>query len=98
MSAALGINPGQLASQYTQIERASKDQLLNTKNADFTNKIKALDGLKSSITSFHSDLKASLKSETSLFTNSTAVSDETTLNVVANGDAASGNYDILLSS
>lgn len=96
MSAALGINPGQLASQYTQIERASKDQLLNTKNADFTNKIKALDGLKSSITSFHSDLKASLKSETSLFTNSTAVSDETTLNVVANGDAASGNYDIFV--
>ncbi|KPH90609.1 LafB [Pseudoalteromonas undina] len=96
MSAALGINPSQLASQYTQIERASKDQLLNAKNANFTNKIKAFDGLKSSITSFHSDLKASLKSETSLFTNSTAVSDETTLNVVANGDAASGNYDIFV--
>lgn len=96
MSAALGINPGQLASQYTQIERASKDQLLNTKSTKFSNQIKAFDGLKSNLSSFYDSLKDSLKAESSLFANSATVSDESALNITASGTAASGEYDIFV--
>lgn len=96
MSSALGINPGQLASQYTQIERASKDQLLNTKSTKFSNQIKAFDGLKSNLSSFYDSLKDSLKAESSLFANSAKVSDESALNITASGTAASGEYDIFV--
>lgn len=96
MSAALGINPGQLASQYTQIERASKDQLLNSKSSDFTNKIKAFDGLKSKLSSFFDDLKANLKDTSSLFANTVTASDASSLTVTANGTAASGEYDVFV--
>lgn len=96
MSSALGINPGQLASQYTQIERASKDQLLNTKSTKFSNQIKAFDGLKSNLSSFYDSLKDSLKAESSLFANSATVSDESALNITASGTAASGEYDIFV--
>ncbi|MBE0359888.1 MULTISPECIES: flagellar filament capping protein FliD [Pseudoalteromonas] len=93
---ALGIDPANLASQYTQIERASKDQLLNNKNSDFTNRIKAFDGLKSNLTSFYTDLKAGLKTETSLFSNSATLSDEGSLSVTASGKATSGDYDVFV--
>ncbi|WP_418608587.1 flagellar filament capping protein FliD [Pseudoalteromonas sp. US3C1013] len=96
MSAALGINPGQLASQYTQIERASKDQLLNSKSSDFSNKIKAFDGLKSNLSSFFDDLKANLKDTSSLFANTVTASDASSLTVNANGTAASGEYDVFV--
>ncbi|MEL0640988.1 flagellar filament capping protein FliD [Pseudoalteromonas aliena] len=93
---ALGIDPANLASQYTQIERASKDQLLSSKNTDFTNKIKDFDNLKSNLSSFHDDLIASLDSTTSMFSNSATVSDDTALSITASGSATSGDYDIFV--
>ncbi|WP_193049148.1 flagellar filament capping protein FliD [Pseudoalteromonas undina] len=96
MSSAIGINPGQLASQYTQIERASKDQLLNSKSSDFSNKIKAFDGLKNKLSSFFDDLKANLKDTSSLFANTVTTSDAASLTVTANGTAASGEYDVFV--
>lgn len=96
MSSAIGINPGQLASQYTQIERSAKDQQLSTKSSLFSNQIKAFDSLKSNLSSFFDDLQASLKDTSSLFSNTATVSNPSALGVSATGTAASGEYDVFV--
>jgi len=93
---ALGIDPANLASQYTQIERASKDQLLNNKSNDFSSKIKAIDSLKSNLTSFHTSLESNLDSDSSFLANSATVTDEAALNITTTGSASPGEYDIFV--
>jgi flagellar hook-associated protein 2 len=93
---ALGIDPSNLASQYTQIERASKDQLLNNKSNDFANKISAIDGLKSNLTSFYGSLEGNLDSDSSFLANSASVSDEATLGITTTGQASPGEYDVFV--
>ncbi|CAM3037624.1 flagellar filament capping protein FliD [Pseudoalteromonas distincta] len=93
---ALGIDPANLASQYTQIERASKDQLLSNKSSDFSSKISAIDGLKSNLTSFHTSLESNLDSDSSFLANSATVTDESALNITTTGNASPGEYDIFV--
>ena len=93
---ALGIDPANLASQYTQIERASKDQLLSNKSSDFSRKISAIDDLKSNLTSFHTSLESNLDSDSSFLANSSTVSDEAALNITTTGSASPGEYDIFV--
>ena len=92
---ALGIDPSNLASQYTQIERASKDQLLSNKSSEFSSKISAIDGLKSNLTSFHTSLEGNLDSDSSFLANSATVTDEDVLNITTSS-ASPGEYDIFV--
>ena len=93
---ALGIDPSNLASQYTQIERASKDELLSNKSFEFSSKISAIDGLKSDLTSFYGSLTDNLDSDSSFLANSATVSNEDALNMTTTGSASPGEYDIFV--
>ncbi|WP_404338620.1 flagellar filament capping protein FliD [Pseudoalteromonas mariniglutinosa] len=93
---ALGIDPANLASQYTQIERQAKDQSLNTKYNAFNNQIKAFNTLKTSLGDFFDDLKNSQKSDSSLLSNSATASNDTALSLSASGDAVTGEYDMFV--
>lgn len=96
MSSALGIDPANLASQYTQIERQAKDQVLSTQYAKYNNQIKAFTQLKNELSSFFDALEDYQDPDTGLLTNTASVSSETNLNVTASADAVSGDYDIFV--
>lgn len=96
MSSALGIDPANLASQYTQIERQAKDQVLSTQYAKYNNQIKAFTQLKNELSSFFDALEDYQDPDTGLLTNTASVSSETSLNVTASADAVSGDYDIFV--
>ena len=93
---ALGIDPANLASQYTQIERASKDELLSIKSYEFSNKISVFDELKSTLTSFHDSLTDSLDSESNFLANSSTVTNEDAMSITTTGSASPGEYDIFV--
>ncbi|MBU2926099.1 flagellar filament capping protein FliD [Colwellia sp. 1_MG-2023] len=93
---ALSIDPANLASQYTQIERASKDQLLSNKSYEFSSKISAFDSLKSTLTSFYDSLSDNLDSDSSFLANSATVTDEAALNITTTGSASPGEYDVFV--
>jgi flagellar hook-associated protein 2 len=93
---ALGIDPANLASQYTQIERASKDQLLSNKSYEFSNKISAFDNLKSTLTSFYDSITDNLDSDSNFLANSSTVTNEDALSITTTGSASPGEYDIFV--
>jgi flagellar hook-associated protein 2 len=93
---ALSIDPANLASQYTQIERASKDELLSNKSYDFSDKISAFDSLKTTLTSFYDSLSDNLDSDSSFVANSATVTNEDALNITTTGSASPGDYDIFV--
>ncbi|MCQ8877505.1 flagellar filament capping protein FliD [Pseudoalteromonas shioyasakiensis] len=93
---ALGIDPANLASQYTQIERQGKDQALNTKYNAFNAQIEAFTHLKSNLSDFLDDLKNSQAADSSLLSNSATSSNESAMNLTASGDAVSGEYDVFV--
>ena len=93
---ALGIDPQNLASQYTQIERASKDQLLSNKYDEFSSKISSFDALKTTLSSFYDSVSDNLDSDSNFLANSANVSDEAALSITTTGSATSGEYDIFV--
>ena len=93
---ALGIDPANLASQYTQIERASKDELLSNKSYEFSNKISAFDNLKSTLTSFYDSITDNLDSDSNFLANSSTVTNEDALSITTTGSASPGEYDIFV--
>ncbi len=96
MTSALSIDPANLASQYTQIERQAKDQVLSTQYAKYNNQIKAFTQLKNELSSFFDALEDYQDPDTGLLTNTASVSSETNMNVTASADAVSGDYDIFV--
>tara|TARA_Y100000782_G_scaffold115466_1_gene158855 strand:- start:8316 stop:9608 length:1293 start_codon:yes stop_codon:yes gene_type:complete len=96
MTSALSIDPANLASQYTQIERQAKDQILSTQYAKYNNQIKAFTQLKNDLSDFFDALEDYQDPDTGLLTNTASVSSETNMNVTASADAVSGDYDIFV--
>ncbi|GGO69341.1 flagellar filament capping protein FliD [Bowmanella pacifica] len=94
MSSALSIDPAHLAQQYTQIERAAKDQSLQRKHNLFSSQIKAFNNLKSSLSDFLTKLE-NFQSDNSLLANQ-ATSSNTALAVTADSNAVPGSYDIFV--
>jgi len=93
---ALGIDPANLANQYTQIDRAAKDQSLSNKSSEFSTQISAFTKLQTNLTSFHESLTDNLGVDSSFLSNAATVSNEDSLNVTATGEATSGEYDIFV--
>ncbi|WP_419571410.1 flagellar filament capping protein FliD [Rheinheimera sp.] len=89
------IDPATLASQYTQIERASKDEVLKAQQTRFTGLLNSYTKLQTSLTSLN-DLLTSFVKDKELLSNSGTVSDETALTLSVDGTAASGNYEIFV--
>lgn len=89
------IDPATLASQYTQIERASKDSALKTQQTRFSNQLSAYKKLDTSLDSLN-DLLTSFVSDKDLLKNTGKVSDETAMTVTANSNAVAGNYEIFV--
>ncbi|MCH1929372.1 flagellar filament capping protein FliD [Shewanella sp. A25] len=92
---ALSIDPANLASQYTAIDRATKDALLSSQLSTANAKLKAFTSLKTAMSSFATKLTDALK-DNSLLASSAKVSDDSIMSVTANGTAASGSYDIFV--
>ncbi len=90
---ALSIDPASLASQYTAIDRSSKDALLSSQLSSANAKLKAFTSIKSAMSTFATKLTAALKND-SLLASKTTVSDEKIMSVTADGTAATGTYDI----
>ena len=96
MASYLSIDPQTLASQYTQIDRAGKDQLLSAKSKQFTAQLNAIKKLQTSMGSFLTQLKDFRKADSSLLANTASSSSESTLAVKASGKAVAGSYDIFV--
>ena len=96
MASYLSIDPQTLASQYTQIDRAGKDNLLSAKSKQFTAQLNAIKKLQTSMGSFLTQLKDFRKADSSLLANTASSSSESTLAVKASGKAVAGSYDIFV--
>ncbi|WP_337842393.1 flagellar filament capping protein FliD [Rheinheimera sp.] len=89
------IDPATLASQYTQIERASKDEVLKAQQTRFTGLLNSYTKLQTSLTSLN-DLFTSFVKDKELLSNSGTVSDETAIKMTVDGNAAAGSYEIFV--
>lgn len=96
MASYLSIDPQTLAHQYTQIDRAGKDQVLANKSKQFTAQLNAVKKLQTSMGSFLTQLKDFRKADSSILANTASSSSESTLAVKASGKAVAGSYDIFV--
>ena len=96
MSSALSIDPANLASQYTQIERQAKDQILSTQYKKYNNQIKAFTDLKTNLSNFFDALDDYQNPENGLLSNTAAVSNDAAMSITTSADAVSGDYDIFV--
>ncbi|GGZ12711.1 flagellar filament capping protein FliD [Shewanella fodinae] len=91
-SSATSLDPAYLAQQYTAIDRAAKDTLLQNQYNSYNTSLKAFQSLQSSLTDFVSHLKDF--SADGLLASSAKVSSSNTMNVTVDGSAAPGSYQI----
>lgn len=91
----MSIDPANLASQYTQIERSKKDSLLSSKVTMFNGQLNAIKKLESSLKSFVSQLSTMQKAQ-SVVANSATSNNDTTIKATANSKAVAGDYDIFV--
>lgn len=95
-SSYLSIDPQYLATQYTQIERAGKDQLLAGKTKQFTAQLDAIKKLQTSLGSFLTEVKNFRSADKNILANTATSSNESTLNIKASSKAVAGNYEIFV--
>ncbi|MCL1073468.1 flagellar filament capping protein FliD [Shewanella dokdonensis] len=93
-SSATSLDPAYLAQQYTAIDRAAKDTLLQNQYNSYNTSLKAFQSLQSSLTDFVSHLKDF--SADGLLASSAKVSSSNTMNVTVDGSAAPGSYQIFV--
>lgn len=91
-SSATSLDPAYLAQQYTAIDRAAKDTLLQNQYNSYNTSLKAFQSLQSSLTDFVSHLKDF--SADGLLASSAKVSSSNTMSVTVDGSAAPGSYQI----
>lgn len=91
----MSIDPANLASQYTQIERSKKDALLSSKVTMFNGQLNAIKKLESSLKSFVSQLSTMQKAQ-SVVANSATSSSDTTVKATASSKAVAGDYEIFV--
>lgn len=91
----MSIDPANLASQYTQIERSKKDSLLSSKVTMFNGQLNAIKKLESSLKSFVSQLSTMQKAQ-NVVANSATSNNDTTIKATASNKAVAGDYDIFV--
>lgn len=91
----MSIDPAQLAQQYTSIDRAAKDQVLNTQRSRFNGQLTAIKSLQTSLKSY-TDQVTTFNKDQSLFSNSAKSSADTTVSITATAKAAAGEYEIFV--
>jgi flagellar hook-associated protein 2 len=90
----LSFDPSNLAQQYTQIERASKDRLLNTRFSHYNGQLTAIRNLQTALKSYFSNL--SDWRQKGIVTNTAVSSNASALSVTSTSAAAPGTYDIFV--
>lgn len=91
----MSIDPANLASQYTQIERAKKDSLLSAKTTAFNAQLNAIKKLESQLKSFVTQLGNAKKNQ-GLLSNTATSSNDSTLKATASNKAVAGEYEIFV--
>ncbi|MDF0535730.1 flagellar filament capping protein FliD [Shewanella sp. A32] len=91
-SSATSLDPAYLAQQYTAIDRAAKDTLLQNQYSGYNTSLKAFQTLQSSLSDFVSQLSSF--SSDGLLASSATVSSSSTMAVSVTGAAAPGSYQI----
>ncbi|TCN81729.1 flagellar filament capping protein FliD [Shewanella fodinae] len=91
-SSATSLDPAYLAQQYTAIDRAAKDTLLQNQYNSYNTSLKAFQTLKTTLSDFTSHLESFGKD--GLLASSAKVSSSNTMAVTVDGSAAPGSYQI----
>ncbi|WP_417763225.1 flagellar filament capping protein FliD [Shewanella sp.] len=92
-TSSLSMDPAYMAEQYTQLDRAAKDQLLTQQYNSANAELKAFTALRTSLTDFADSLKDLLGGDSVLVHSATA-SNEDVATVTADSTAASGTYEL----
>lgn len=93
---ALGIDPANLARQYTQFDRAAKDENLSNKSTAFNSQISAFTKLQTDLTSFNTSLSDNLDVDSTFLANSATVNNADAVSVTTTGKATAGEYDVFV--
>ena len=91
----MSIDPANLASQYTQIERAKKDSLLSAKTTAFNAQLNAIKKLESQLKSFVTQLGNAQKNQ-GLLSNTATSSNDSTVKATASNKAVAGEYEVFV--
>lgn len=91
-SSATSLDPAYLAQQYTAIDRAAKDTLLQNQYNSYNTSLKAFQTLKTTLSDFTTHLESFGKD--GLLASSAKVSSSNTMAVTVDGSAAPGSYQI----
>ncbi|MDF3125155.1 flagellar filament capping protein FliD [Rheinheimera sp. 1928-s] len=89
------IDPAYLAQQYTQIERSSKDNVLNAQQNRFSTLLSSYKKLETSLSSMQ-DLLKSFTKDKELLANTASTNLDTVLGVTVGSDAVAGDYEIFV--
>jgi flagellar hook-associated protein 2 len=89
------IDPAYLAQQYTQIERAGKDQVLNAQQNRFSTLLSSYKKLETSLSSMQ-DLLKSFTKDKELLANTATTNLDSVLGVSVGSDAVAGDYEIFV--
>ena len=89
------IDPASLAQQYTQIDRAKKDNVLKAQQDRFSSMLSSYKKLETSLSSMQ-DLLKSFTEDKELLSNTASTSQDTVLGVTVGSDAVAGDYEIFV--
>jgi flagellar hook-associated protein 2 len=89
------IDPAYLAQQYTQIERAGKDQVLSAQQNRFSTLLSSYKKLETSLSSMQ-DLLKSFTKDKELLSNTASTNLDTVLGVSVGSAAVAGDYEIFV--
>ncbi|MBU0913020.1 MAG: flagellar filament capping protein FliD [Gammaproteobacteria bacterium] len=89
------IDPAYLAQQYTQIERAGKDQVLKAQQNRFSTLLSSYQKLETSLTSMQ-DLLKSFTKDKELLSNTATTNQDTVLGVTVGSEAVAGDYEVFV--
>jgi flagellar hook-associated protein 2 len=89
------IDPAYLAQQYTQIERASKDNVLKTQQTRFSTLLSSFKKLETSLTDMQSLLKG-FTTNKELLSNTATTNQDTVLGVTVGSSAVAGDYELFV--
>ncbi|MDR7121107.1 flagellar filament capping protein FliD [Rheinheimera soli] len=89
------IDPAYLAQQYTQIERASKDNVLKAQQNRFSTLLSSYKKLETSLSSMQ-DLLKSFTKDKELLANTATTNQDSVLGVKVGGNAVAGDYEIFV--
>jgi flagellar hook-associated protein 2 len=89
------IDPAYLAQQYTQIERAGKDNVLKAQQNRFSTLLSSYKKLETSLSSMQ-DLLKSFAKDKELLSNTATTNQDSVLGVKVGSDAVAGDYEVFV--